>query len=111
MSEKAPSIFDGCKYLYAEQLRGRKVTLTIKTIQPVKIVGENGREDQGFEIAFKETPKMYAFSNKVNRKTLAELYGTEDYREYVGKRVGLFAGKSSKGAAIRFCEPEPNKEG
>lgn len=109
MSEKTPSIFDGCKYLYAEQLKGRKVTLTIKSIQPIKIVGENGREDQGFEVAFNETPKMYAFSNKVNRKALAELYG-EDYRQYIGKRVGLFAGKSSKGSAIRFCEPEPTKE-
>ena len=106
MSEtKAPSIFDGCKYLYAEQLKGRKVTLKIKDIQPVKIVGESGREDMGFEMSFEETPKKYAFSNKINRKTLAELYG-EDYRQYVGKRIGLFAGKSSKGAAIRFCEPE-----
>lgn len=106
MSEKSVSIFDGCKYLYAEQLKGKRWNLTIKDILPITITGDLGREDQGFEMSFAETPKKYAFSCTTNRKALAGIFGTEDYRQYVGKKIALYAGKSGRGAAIRLAAVE-----
>ena len=106
MSDKAPSIFDGAKYIYAEQLKGKKVAVTFKTIEQKTIVGENGREDEGFEVSFVETPKKYAFTCATNRKALAGIFGTEDYREYIGKKVCIFPAKSGRGLAIRFAAVE-----
>lgn len=106
MADKAPSVFDGCKYLYAEQLKGKAVDLTIKEFQPTEIVGDGGRTDQGFTVSFAETPKKYAFSCTTNRRALAAMFGTEDYRQYVGKRVRLFPAKSGKGLAIRFASAD-----
>ena len=104
MTDKAPSIFDGCKYLYAEQLKGKRATMTIKAIEPMTIVGDGGREDEGFEVAFAETPKLYAFSCTTNRRMLSAIFGTEDYRAYVGKKIDLYAAKVGKGQGIRFCK-------
>jgi len=100
------SVFDGCRYLYAEQLKGKRVLLTIKAVNPQTIVGDNGRTDQGFEVSFVETPKLYAFSCVTNRRALVSIFGTEDYRQYAGRKIVLYPGKSSKGqggVAIRFA--------
>lgn len=107
MSEsKTVSVFDGAKYLYAEQLGGKAFTLTIKTFEPTTIIGENGRSDRGFEVGFIETPKKYAFACVTNRRALAQIFGTEDYTAYIGKRVRLFAAKTGRGMGIRFAADE-----
>lgn len=102
------SIFDGLKYIYAEQLKGKAVVLTIKSIAPIEIVGDNGRKDIGFEMAFNETPKLYAFSGVTRRRTLASLFG-EDYSKYAGQKIKLYPAKSAKsasGLAIQFAAAE-----
>lgn len=104
MSE-AKSIFDGCKYLYAEQLKDRRVTLTIKSVNEITIVGDGGRKDKGYELEFVETPKRFAFSSMTVRRQLAMTLG-EDYENYPGKKVVLFAVKQAKslsGKAIRIA--------
>jgi len=100
---KAVSIFDGCKYICAEQLHSKAATLTIKAITPKTIVGDGGREAEGFEMSFAETPKMYAFACSTNRRALMSIFSTEDYRVYVGKRIKLYPAKSGKGLAIRIA--------
>jgi len=105
MSDK-PSVFDGCKYLYAEQLHGKAFVVTIKAFAPIKIVGENGRTDEGFEVSFAETPKKHAFSCATSRRALASIFKTEDYTKYVGQRVKLFAAKTGRGLGIRYAAAE-----
>ena len=106
MSEKAPSVYDGLPCLMAEQLGQRKVRLTITGFKPCEIVGENGRKAQGFEIEFKETPKLVRFACKTSRKQLNGIFGTEDYRQYIGKAVVLYAAQTGRGLGIRFAAVE-----
>lgn len=104
---KQPSIFDGKDYLYAEQVDGKFPILTIKAVNPITIVGDAGRKDQGFEITFAETDKKMAFSSARVRRQLAGLFGT-DYREYAGKKIELYtepSAKSPSGKAIRIRQP------
>ena len=104
--QKAASIFDGLPCLMAEQLGDKKVKLTITRFEPCEIVGENGRKAQGFEIAFKETPKLVRFACKTSRKQLNGIFGTEDYTQYIGKRVALYAAQTGRGPGIRFAAIE-----
>lgn len=102
------SIFDGADFLYAEQLQGKRVTLTIKSVKPLKIVGDGGRTDMGFEMAFEETPKKYAFAAKTVRRQIALALG-EDYEKYAGQKITLYPVKQAKsisGQAIRVAIPE-----
>ena len=40
MATPTKSIFDGMEYLYAEQLKGKRVTLTIKEVELKEIIGD-----------------------------------------------------------------------
>ncbi len=107
MSEtKQVSIFDGIPRIMAEQLADKKVKLTIKSVDPVEIVGENGRKAQGFEVHFAETPKSVAFACKTCRKQLLGIFGTEDYTKYAGGKVVIYAAPTSRGPGIRFAKAE-----
>lgn len=107
------SIFDGVKYLYAEQLKGRRVTLTIKSVSPCAIVGDNGRKDTGYELEFAETPKKVVFSGITVRRQLAMALG-EDVSTYAGKKIVLYPVKQAKsvsGQAIRVASANEANEG
>lgn len=107
MSEqKQVSIFDGVPRILAEQLEGKRVKLTIKKVEPVEIVGENGRKAQGFEVYFAETAKTVAFACKTCRKQLLGIFGTEDYTKYAGGKVALYTAPTSRGPGIRFAKAE-----
>lgn len=107
-TKKAASIYDGLRCLIAEQLGDRKVKLTIKSFEPCEIVGDGGRKAQGFEIGFKETPKYVQFACKTSRKQLNQIFGSEDYTTYIGKRVTLYAAQTGRGLGIRFASAEGN---
>lgn len=108
MSEKK-SIFDGAKYLYAEQLKGKRVTLTIKGVTSEKIVGDGGRKSDGFALAFSETEKQLVISGMTVRRQLAMATQTEDPDAMIGKKITLYpvpSAKSISGQAIRIAIPE-----
>lgn len=84
------SIFENTKYLYAEMMKGKAVTLTIKEVVESDIVGENGRKDKGHEMRFKETPKVHAFTCMTTRRALTTIMGTDDYTTWAGKKVTLY---------------------
>lgn len=100
------SIFDGVPRIMAEQIGDKRVRVTIKKVDPVVIVGENGRKAQGFEVYFEETPKSVAFACKACRKQLFVIFGTEDYTKYAGGKVTLFTQQTSRGLGIRFAKAE-----
>ena len=108
MSEKK-SIFDGMEFLYAEQLKNKRVTLTIKDAEMRDIVGDGGRKSKGYVISFTETPKKFAVTGATVRRQLAIACGTENPDEFTGKKVVLYpvaSTRSISGQAIRVAVPE-----
>ena len=103
------SVFDGSEYLYAEMLKGKRVKMKIKTVTPKEIIGDGGRKAMGWEIAFEQTEKRFAFSGITVRRQLALACGTDDPGAMVGKDVTLYPVKSTRsisGQAIRIAIPE-----
>lgn len=104
------SIYDGTKYLYAEQLKGKRVPLTIKAVTGgVEFDDGRGKKSQGFDVAFTETEKVLGVTGITVRRQLAMACGTDDPAGMVGKKVVLYPVKSAKsatGQAIRVAVPE-----
>lgn len=101
----AQSIFDGVKYLYAESLKGREVTLTIKSVTGgVEFTDNNGKKNRGFDIAFEKTDKVLGVCGVTVRRQLASACGTDDVTQWAGKQITLFpvpSRKAATGQAIR----------
>ncbi len=99
------SIMDGTRYLYAEQLKGRSVTLTIKAITgDVEFTDTRGKKNVGYDVEFAETKKVLGVTGITIRRQLATACGTEVPQEMVGKKITLYPVASAKavtGQAIR----------
>lgn len=109
MSDTKKSIFDGMEYLYAEQLKNKRVTLTIKGTELREIIGDGGRKSKGYVISFVETPKKLVVTGATVRRQLAIACGTDNPDEFVGKRITLYPVESTRsvsGQAIRVAVPE-----
>jgi hypothetical protein len=104
------SIYDGTKYLYAEQLKGKRVTLTIKGVAGgVEFCDSRGAKSLGFDITFAETDKVLGMTGITIRRQLYMATGTDDPAAMVGKKITLYPVKSAKsatGQAIRIAVPE-----
>lgn len=108
MSEKK-SIFDGMEFLYAEQLKNKRVTLTISGTELRDIVGDGGRKSKGYVITFAETTKKLAVTGATVRRQLALACATENPDEFIGKKIVLYpvaSTRSISGQAIRIAIPE-----
>ena len=109
MSEptKKPSIYDGLKYIYAEQLKDKRVTMTIKRMEPAKFTDSRGGKSTGWDIYFEETDKPFG---AVSATVIRQLYvatGTGDPVECVGKKIILYAVDSAKAAAGKAIRIAP----
>ncbi len=104
------SIYDGAKYLYAEQLKNKRVTVTIKSVTGgVEFVDTRGAKNQGFDIAFEETDKILGVTGITVRRQIFMATGTDDPAAMKGKKLTLYPVKSAKsatGQAIRIAVPE-----
>jgi hypothetical protein len=109
-TQKATSIYDGTRYLYAEQLKGKRVTLTIKAVTGgVEFFDARGSKTVGFDITFEGTDKVYGLTGITVRRQLFMATGTEDPSQMGGKAITLYPIKSAKsatGQAIRIAVPE-----
>lgn len=108
MSEKA-SIYDGLRYIYAEQLKGKRVTLTIKAVTGAEFCDTRGMKSKGFDLAFNETDKVFGIVGSTVRRQVYMATGTEDPAAMIGKKITLYPIKSAKsatGVAIRVAVPE-----
>lgn len=90
MSEDRKSIFEGAKWLCAEMLRGKAHNMTIESVEPSELVGENGRKDNGHAVKFKETKLPHGFTCMTTKRALATIMGTDDYTQWAGKRVCIY---------------------
>lgn len=77
------------RFLKAGELQGKKVTLTITSIDLHELEGDDGKKVKGV-ISFKETPKQVAL-NKTNGICLRAMFGRK-LVDWEGKRVTLFQG-------------------
>ena len=104
----AKSIFDGMEYLYAEQLHGKRYSVTISGVEQREIVGDGGRKSMGFVLSFNETPKKLVVTGSTVRRQLAMACGTDDPDQFAGKKVVLYpvaSTRSVSGQAIRVAVP------
>jgi hypothetical protein len=103
------SIYDGMEYLYAEQLKGKRVDLIIKAVANETIIGDGGRKSNGFVLAFEKTDKKLVISGATVRRQLAMACGTDDPDAMAGKKITLYpvvSARSVSGQAIRIAIPE-----
>ncbi len=110
MSEKQASIYDGTKYIYAEQLKGKRVTLTIKEVTGgIEFCDTRGQKTRGFDVTFNETDKVFGMTGITVRRQLFMATGTDDPAAMAGKKITLYpiqSAKSATGLAIRIAVPE-----
>jgi hypothetical protein len=59
---------DGTRYLYAEQLKGKSVSLTIKAITGgVEFTDTRGKKNVGFDVEFAETKKVFGVTGTLTK--------------------------------------------
>jgi len=109
MSQTTKSIFDGMEYLYAEQLKGKRVTLTIKSVEQKEIIGDGGRKSTGYTVSFAETKKKLIVAGATVRRQLAMVCQSENPDDFAGKQIVIYpvpSTRSVSGQAIRIALPE-----
>ena len=106
---KEKSIYDGLKYLYAEQLKNKRVPLKIKKIVGnIDFINPSGKQ-KGFDIHFEGTDKVLGVAGTTVRRQLFMATGTENPDEMTGMEITLYPVKSKRsatGQAIRIAVPE-----
>ena len=73
------------RFLKADMLRGKKVTLTIKNIDIEELVGENNKREPKVIISFNERPLEYVCP-KTNGFCMKRMFGNNPH-DWIGKRV------------------------
>lgn len=91
------------QYLYAYDLQGRDVTVTIAKVVGGTLVGTGGKSNKKPIIFFNGTTKGLAL-NITNAKTIASMYGNSFKSEdWIGKRVTLYPARTSFGGTEMDC--------
>jgi hypothetical protein len=88
--DREDNILSDAEHLYAEDLGGRDVTLTVKSITKEEVRGGgSGKADRKYTFAFAETPKKYIAGVGV-RRAICAACGTTDRKLIVGKRLTFY---------------------
>ena len=95
------SLFDKA-YLYAYDLQGRDVTVTIAKVTGGTLVGTNGQKTKKPVLFFQGAKKGFA-CNITNVRTIASLYGSFDDQKWIGKRITLYPTTTSMGGETKDC--------
>lgn len=75
------------RFIKAGELKGKRVTLTIASVDLDELVGDNGKKVKGV-ISFRETPKQLAL-NRTNGVCLKEMFG-RSIPAWEGKKIVIF---------------------
>ncbi len=103
MAHKKPVDWDELypgRFIKAGEFNGKKVTLTIKSIDLDELVDDEGKSKVKGVIAFEETPRQLPL-NKTNGICLRAMFGRK-VQEWVGRKVILFADKWNGEEATRI---------
>ena len=106
------SMYDSA-YLYAFDLKGRDVTVTIKEVRAVKVMNAEKKAQKKPVVFFRESrDERGLVLCKTNGKTIAAMYGN-DTDAWIGKRVTLYPttvdafGQTVEAVRIRPRVPAP----
>jgi hypothetical protein len=88
-------------FLYAYDLDGRDVTVTISAVAAGKIVGEGGKSSKKPIVSFQGKTKKLALCI-TNARTVAAIYGFKT-EAWVGQRITLFPTTTTFGAKTVDC--------
>lgn len=76
------------RFIKAGELKGKKVTLTIDTVELEGLVGDDGKEKPKAIVGFRETEKKLV-TCKTNGLCMREMFGRH-LPDWIGKRVTIF---------------------
>jgi hypothetical protein len=90
-------------YLYAYDLQGRDVTVTISAIKAGVLKDNKGKSTKKPILYFREAKDGRGLAIcKTNGKTIAQLYGN-DVEQWIGQRITLFPTTTDVGGETREC--------
>ncbi len=95
-------LMDAKDMLYAYDLDGRDVTVTIEKVTGGELTGDQGRKTKKPIAHIKGKAKKLALNN-TNCGTIEQLYGTSDYEQWKDIRVTLFPTTTSFGGKTVEC--------
>jgi hypothetical protein len=90
------------EYIYAYDLEGRDVTVTIERVVGGTLVGTGGKSNKKPIVYFKGTKKGLGL-NITNARVIAGLYGGFDSEKWVGKRITLYPTTTTFGSQTVDC--------
>ncbi len=88
-------------YIYAFDLQGKDVTVTIEKVTGGELTGQGGRKAKKPLAFFRGKQKPLAL-NSTNCKTIAALYGN-DTTEWAGKAITLYPTTTTMGGDTVDC--------
>jgi hypothetical protein len=94
-------MFDEKEYLYAFDLDGKDVTLTIASVAQGELIGDGGKKSKKPVITFANTKKKLAL-NQTNKKILGAMYGFK-VAGLVGKRITIYPTTTTFGPDTMDC--------
>lgn len=98
------------EFLYAFDLGGRDVTLTIERVTQGKLTGTNGKSNKKPVVYFKEGREKKGLGlNITNARIIAGLYGGFDIEKWIGKKITLYPTTTTFGANTVECIRIRNK--
>jgi hypothetical protein len=89
------------RFLKADALKGRKVTLTIKAIEGDDLIGENNKTKQEWLVKFGERPLEFVL-NKTNAFCLSRMFGGDPHA-WVGHKITIYPTKTKFGKEDVDC--------
>jgi hypothetical protein len=94
------AMFDS-EYLYAWDLQGHEVTVTIEKVVAGTLTGQGGRKTKKPLVFFKGKEKALGL-NKTNGKIICGMYGA-DTKNWIGKQVTLYPTKTEMAGETVDC--------
>lgn len=89
------------EFVYAYDLEGKDVTLTIERVSVGELVGTSGKKTKKPVVYFRGTQKGLALC-VTNGKTIATLYGNKT-EDWIGKRITIYPTTTIFGGATVEC--------
>ena len=90
------------EFIYAYDLEGRDVTVTIERVQGGTLIGEGGKSNKKPVLYFKGSKKGLAL-NITNARTIAGLYVSFDSEKWLGKKITIYPTTTTFGSRTVEC--------
>lgn len=90
------------EFLYAFDLEGRTVAVTIESVQGGTLVGTNGTKSKKPVLKFVGKEKKFAL-NITNCRVIAGLFGSFDSKDWLGKSIYLYPTTTTFGPNTVEC--------